>query len=38
MAALRGFERWQVRSVPREENERADELVNEAIDAGAATA
>jgi ribonuclease HI len=38
MAALRGFERWQVRSVPREENERADELVNEAIDAGAPTA
>ncbi len=37
MAALRGFERWQVRSVPRDQNERADELVNEAIDAGAPT-
>ena len=37
MAALRGFERWQVRSVPREENVLADELVNDAIDAGAAT-
>ena len=38
LAALRGFERWQVRSVPREQNERADELVNEAIDARAPTA
>ena len=33
LAALRGFERWSVRSVPREQNELADELVNEAIDA-----
>ena len=32
MRALRGFERWQVRSVRRESNERADELVNEALD------
>jgi ribonuclease HI len=32
MEALRGFDRWSVRSVPREENARADELVNEAID------
>jgi ribonuclease HI len=38
MAALRGFDRWQVRSVPRAENELADGLVNEAIDARAATA
>ena len=38
MAALRGFDRWAVRSVPRAQNELADELVNEAIDAGAATA
>jgi ribonuclease HI len=33
MAALRGFNRWSVRSVPREGNERADQLVNEALDA-----
>jgi ribonuclease HI len=32
-AALRGFDRWQVRSVPRADNARADELVNEALDA-----
>jgi ribonuclease HI len=32
MKALRGFERWSVRSVRRESNERADELVNEALD------
>lgn len=32
MKALRGFERWSVRSVRREHNERADELVNEALD------
>ena len=30
--ALRGFERWSIRSVPREDNARADELVNVAID------
>ena len=35
--ALGEFERWTVRSVPREQNELADELVNEAIDAGAST-
>jgi ribonuclease HI len=34
MAALRGFERWSIRSVPREQNARADALVNEALDAG----
>ena len=33
MEALRGFDRWSVRSVPREGNERADQLVNEALDA-----
>jgi ribonuclease HI len=31
-AALDGFERWSVRTVPREQNARADELVNEALD------
>ncbi|GAC1435674.1 MAG: hypothetical protein NVSMB51_05530 [Solirubrobacteraceae bacterium] len=33
MAALRSFERWTVRSVPRAQNARADALVNEALDA-----
>ena len=33
MEALRGFERWQVRSVRRESNTRADALVNAALDA-----
>jgi ribonuclease HI len=32
MAALRGFERWQIRSVPRAQNARADQLVNDALD------
>ncbi len=32
MAALREFPQWDVRSVRRESNERADELVNEALD------
>lgn len=32
LAALRGFDRWQVRSVRRESNKRADALVNEALD------
>ena len=32
MEALRGFDRWAVRNVRRESNERADELVNEALD------
>ena len=32
MRALREFDRWAVRSVRREQNERADELVNEALD------
>jgi ribonuclease HI len=38
LAALRGFDRWSIRSVPREQNVLADELVNDAIDARAATA
>ena len=33
LAALRHFDRWSIRSVPREQNEHADDLVNEAIDA-----
>jgi ribonuclease HI len=33
--ALDGFERWSIRHVRRDENERADQLVNEALDAGA---
>jgi ribonuclease HI len=32
MAALRGFERWKIRSVPRAQNAHADALVNEALD------
>jgi ribonuclease HI len=32
-AALRGLDRWTIRNVPRAENERADSLVNEALDA-----
>jgi ribonuclease HI len=38
LAALRDFDRWSIRSVPREQNEHADDLVNEAIDARAGTA
>jgi ribonuclease HI len=30
--ALRGFERWSIRSVPRAENAQADALVNAALD------
>jgi ribonuclease HI len=33
MAALRNFDRWSIRSVPRAQNARADELVNRALDA-----
>jgi ribonuclease HI len=33
IAALRGFDSWRIRSVPRADNARADELVNEALDA-----
>jgi ribonuclease HI len=32
MEALRAFDRWSVTSVRREHNERADELVNAALD------
>jgi ribonuclease HI len=35
MSALRGFDRWAVRSVPRAQNARADALVNAALDAPA---
>jgi ribonuclease HI len=33
IGALRGFDSWRIRSVPRAQNARADELVNEALDA-----
>ena len=33
LAALEGFDRWAIRTVPRIENERADALVNAALDA-----
>ena len=33
LAALRGFDRWAIRSVPREQNADADALVNQALDA-----
>jgi ribonuclease HI len=32
MAKLREFDAWSVRNVRREQNERADELVNQALD------
>lgn len=32
--ALRAFEHWSIRSVPRAENARADALVNAALDSG----
>jgi ribonuclease HI len=32
-AALRAFDRWSIRSVPRERNAEADALVNQALDA-----
>jgi ribonuclease HI len=35
MRALRDFDRWSVRSVRREGNARADELVNQALDEAA---
>jgi ribonuclease HI len=34
MSALRGFDRWSIRSVPRAKNAHADALVNQALDAG----
>lgn len=33
MAALGGFDSWSIRTVPRAQNARADELVNRALDA-----
>jgi ribonuclease HI len=36
--ALRGFERWSIRTVPREQNARADALVNAALDQSRAAA
>ena len=33
LETLRGFERWSIRSVPREQNADADALVNQALDA-----
>ena len=33
IAALRAFEHWSIRSVPREQNAQADALVNAALDA-----
>jgi ribonuclease HI len=33
LAALRAFERWSIRSVPRASNAQADALVNAALDA-----
>jgi ribonuclease HI len=35
LQALRGFERWSIRSVPRAQNAGADALVNQALDAAA---
>ncbi len=35
MGALRGFDQWSIRSVPRAQNARADALVNAALDAAA---
>ncbi len=32
MEALRSFDRWSIRSIRREQNDRADELVNAALD------
>lgn len=37
MAALRGFARWSIRTVPRAQNAEADALVNEALDQAAAS-
>ena len=32
LAALRSFDGWRIRTVPRAQNARADELVNQALD------
>jgi ribonuclease HI len=37
-AALKAFDRWSIRTVPRERNEHADALVNAALDQAASTA
>ncbi|MEX0993446.1 MAG: ribonuclease HI family protein [Solirubrobacterales bacterium] len=37
LEALGAFERWSIKSVPRTDNELADRLVNEAIDARGST-
>jgi ribonuclease HI len=34
MSALRGFDSWRIRSVPRAQNAHADALVNQALDGG----
>jgi ribonuclease HI len=34
VSALRAFDRWTIRTVPRAQNARADELVNQALDGG----
>ena len=34
IAALRGFQNWKIRTVPRAQNAHADALVNQALDAG----
>ena len=35
LAALSGFDRWRIQTVPRAQNARADALVNAALDAAA---
>jgi ribonuclease HI len=37
LAALRGFDKWKVRTVPRAQNAHADALVNAALDEAVAT-
>jgi ribonuclease HI len=34
LGVLGGFDRWSIRTVPRADNARADELVNQALDRG----
>jgi ribonuclease HI len=38
MSALKGFDRWSIRTVPRSQNARADALVNAALDQARAAA
>lgn len=35
MSALKGFEKWSIRNVPRAKNAEADALVNQALDSAA---